>query len=108
MADSAPASLLTAVWLPQIDACPKPCVTSCTLRSSAESLETAVSWFVSVVSVFVRAVTGCESIAINLEIVPEMSIPELNPVLAEITPIVEHLKKRRGNLELHFNYRSAT
>ena len=68
-------------------------MTSCTLSSSAESWETAVSWFVRVVSVVVRAVTGCELIAINLEIVPVISIPELNPVLAEICPIVEHLKK---------------
>ncbi len=86
-------SLLVAFWLPQVAACPKVCVMSCTLSSNAESWETAVSWFVRLVSVVVRVVTGCESIAINLEIVPEMSIPELNPVLAEITPIVEHLKK---------------
>jgi hypothetical protein len=28
-----------------------------------------------------------------LEIVPAISIPELNPVLAEITPIVEYLNR---------------
>ena len=30
-------SLLVAVWLPQVDACPKVCVMSCTLSSRAES-----------------------------------------------------------------------
>ena len=75
-------SLLVAVWLPQTDAFPKVCVMSCTLSSSAESWETAVSWFVRVVSLVVRAVTGCELMAINLEMVPAISIPELNPVLA--------------------------
>ena len=92
VADKALGSLLVAVWLPQVDACPKVCVMSCTLSSRAESWLTAVSWFVRVVSVVVRAVTGCELMAINLEIVPEISIPELNPVLAEIIPIVENLK----------------
>ena len=94
VAESAAGSLLVAVWLPQVDACPKVCVMSCTLSSRAESWETAVSWLVRVVSVVVRAVTGCESMAINLEIVPAMSIPELKPVLAEITPIVKHLNVR--------------
>ena len=91
VAPSAAESLLVAVWLPQTDAFPKVCVMSCTLSSSAESWETAVSWFVRVVSVVVRAVTGCELIAINLEMVPAISIPEFNPVVAEICPIVEHL-----------------
>ena len=93
MAESALESLLLAVWLPQTEDCPKVCVASCTLNSKAESCETAVSSFVRVVSVFVRAVTGCELIAINLEIVPAISIPELNPVLAEITPMVEYLNR---------------
>ena len=91
VAVSAVGSLLVAVWLPHTDACPKLCVALCTLNSRAESWATAVSWFVRVVSAVCRAVTGCELIAINLEIVPEISIPEFKPVLAEIVPIVAHL-----------------
>jgi hypothetical protein len=41
--------------------------------------------------------------AINLEIVPEMSIPEFRPVLAEITPIVKHLKKLAEVYDPAFN-----
>ena len=59
VAESAVGLLLVAVWLPQVEDLPRVCVTSCTLSSKAASWERAVSWFVRVVSVVVRAVTGC-------------------------------------------------